>query len=249
MRSLHYVDGDYADPTTFQELKVQLDKVGAKAPAHYLAIPPSLFGKVIESLGKSRRGGERPGDRREAVRPRPRERDRAQPDHPHRVPGVVRLPDRPLPREGRGPEHPLLPVRQLVPRADLEPQLHLEHPDHDGRGLRRAGSRRVLRRGRLPARRRAEPPLPGGRAARDGAAPGHGRQGAARREGAGVRRGQQARAVGRRPGPVRGLPQRARASRRTRTSRRSRRCACTSTRGAGPAFRGSCARARSCPST
>ncbi len=53
MSSLHYVDGDYADPTTFQELKVQLDKVKAKAPAHYLAIPPSLFGNVIESLGNT----------------------------------------------------------------------------------------------------------------------------------------------------------------------------------------------------
>jgi glucose-6-phosphate 1-dehydrogenase len=53
MSSLHYVDGDYADPTTFQELKVQIDKVGAKTPAHYLAIPPSLFGTVIESLGSS----------------------------------------------------------------------------------------------------------------------------------------------------------------------------------------------------
>lgn len=53
MKSLHYVDGDYADPSTFKELRVQLDKVGAKAPAHYLAIPPSLFGKVIESLASS----------------------------------------------------------------------------------------------------------------------------------------------------------------------------------------------------
>jgi glucose-6-phosphate 1-dehydrogenase len=53
MSSLHYVDGDYSDPTTFEELRVQLDKVGGKKPAHYLAIPPSLFGAVIESLGKS----------------------------------------------------------------------------------------------------------------------------------------------------------------------------------------------------
>ncbi|MGZ6966438.1 MAG: glucose-6-phosphate dehydrogenase [Acidimicrobiia bacterium] len=51
MKSLHYVDGNYADPDTFTQLKGQLDLVGATAPAHYLAIPPSLFGTVIESLG------------------------------------------------------------------------------------------------------------------------------------------------------------------------------------------------------
>ncbi|MGZ4757019.1 MAG: glucose-6-phosphate dehydrogenase [Acidimicrobiia bacterium] len=52
MKSLHYVDGNYADPDTFTQLKGQLDLVGATAPAHYLAIPPSLFGTVIESLGR-----------------------------------------------------------------------------------------------------------------------------------------------------------------------------------------------------
>lgn len=50
INSLHYVDGDYSDPATFQELRKQLDGVGAKAPAHYLAIPPSLFGSVVQSL-------------------------------------------------------------------------------------------------------------------------------------------------------------------------------------------------------
>ncbi|MGZ4690460.1 MAG: glucose-6-phosphate dehydrogenase [Acidimicrobiia bacterium] len=52
MKSLHYVDGNYADPDTFTQLKGQLDLVGATAPAHYLAIPPSLFGTVSESLGR-----------------------------------------------------------------------------------------------------------------------------------------------------------------------------------------------------
>jgi glucose-6-phosphate 1-dehydrogenase len=49
--SLRYVDGDYADRATFTELKANLDAVGATKPAHYLAIPPSLFDTVIESLG------------------------------------------------------------------------------------------------------------------------------------------------------------------------------------------------------
>ncbi|HXA65475.1 MAG TPA: hypothetical protein VNV82_09995, partial [Bryobacteraceae bacterium] len=48
---LHYVDGDYADAATFTELRKQLGD--AKAPLHYLAVPPSLFGTVAEGLAKS----------------------------------------------------------------------------------------------------------------------------------------------------------------------------------------------------
>jgi glucose-6-phosphate 1-dehydrogenase len=43
-----YVDGDYADPATFAALRQQLGD--AHCPAHYLAIPPSLFEKVVEQL-------------------------------------------------------------------------------------------------------------------------------------------------------------------------------------------------------
>src|SRR5437763_1293561 len=46
---LRYVDGDYADAATFQALRNTLG--GAQRPAHYLAIPPTLFGKVVEQLG------------------------------------------------------------------------------------------------------------------------------------------------------------------------------------------------------
>jgi glucose-6-phosphate 1-dehydrogenase len=48
---LRYVDGDYADPATFAEVKKQL--AGAKAPAHYLAIPPSMFETVVKQLAAS----------------------------------------------------------------------------------------------------------------------------------------------------------------------------------------------------
>ncbi|MFO0784558.1 MAG: glucose-6-phosphate dehydrogenase [Phycisphaerales bacterium] len=44
-----YVDGDYEDPATFKALRAALG--GASAPTHYLAIPPSLFGKVVKQLG------------------------------------------------------------------------------------------------------------------------------------------------------------------------------------------------------
>ena len=48
---LRYVDGDYADPATFAAVKKELGQ--AKHPAHYLAIPPSLFDKVVDQLVKS----------------------------------------------------------------------------------------------------------------------------------------------------------------------------------------------------
>jgi len=48
---LGYIDGDYADPATFQKLRQALG--AAERPTHYLAIPPSLFGAVVEQLGKS----------------------------------------------------------------------------------------------------------------------------------------------------------------------------------------------------
>ena len=47
---LRYVDGDYNDPATFDEICVAL--AGARRAAHYLAIPPALFGTVVEQLGR-----------------------------------------------------------------------------------------------------------------------------------------------------------------------------------------------------
>jgi glucose-6-phosphate 1-dehydrogenase len=48
---LQYIDGDYGDDATFQRLRKQLGN--AQHPAHYLAIPPLLFEKVVEQLMKS----------------------------------------------------------------------------------------------------------------------------------------------------------------------------------------------------
>jgi glucose-6-phosphate 1-dehydrogenase len=48
---LRYVDGDYKAPATFQALRKELG--AAQHPVHYLAIPPVLFGLVVEQLGKS----------------------------------------------------------------------------------------------------------------------------------------------------------------------------------------------------
>jgi glucose-6-phosphate 1-dehydrogenase len=54
---LRYVDGDYADPATFDRLRRELGS--AERPLHYLAIPQSMFSTVVEQLGRSgcARGG------------------------------------------------------------------------------------------------------------------------------------------------------------------------------------------------
>jgi glucose-6-phosphate 1-dehydrogenase len=48
---LRYIDGDYRDPATFEALRCALGD--ATRPAHYLAIPPALFGPVVEQLVRS----------------------------------------------------------------------------------------------------------------------------------------------------------------------------------------------------
>jgi glucose-6-phosphate 1-dehydrogenase len=51
MRSLVYVDGDFGEVDTFARLN---DVLGPSArPAHYLAIPPKLFGLVFQQLARS----------------------------------------------------------------------------------------------------------------------------------------------------------------------------------------------------
>ncbi len=47
-----YVSGDYKDPATFTALRTALGS--ARRPAHYLAIPPSLFETVIKGLGAAK---------------------------------------------------------------------------------------------------------------------------------------------------------------------------------------------------
>jgi glucose-6-phosphate 1-dehydrogenase len=51
MGLLHYIDGDYGDSATFAALRRELGT--AKRPAHYLAIPPSLFEAVVLQLAKA----------------------------------------------------------------------------------------------------------------------------------------------------------------------------------------------------
>ncbi len=48
---LRYVDGDYREPSTYEALRAALGDT--RRPAHYLAIPPSMFPTVIEGLERS----------------------------------------------------------------------------------------------------------------------------------------------------------------------------------------------------
>jgi glucose-6-phosphate 1-dehydrogenase len=51
LNKLRYVDGDYQDAQTFAEVRRELGD--AKYPLHYLAIPPVLFGVVLQQLKAS----------------------------------------------------------------------------------------------------------------------------------------------------------------------------------------------------
>jgi glucose-6-phosphate 1-dehydrogenase len=57
MRSLTYIDGDYGDEATFSRLKHELG--ASDRPLNYLAVPPGVFGLVVDQLGRteSARGG------------------------------------------------------------------------------------------------------------------------------------------------------------------------------------------------
>lgn len=48
---LRYVGGDYQDPATFAAIRRELGT--STRPAHYLAIPPVLFGPVVDRLAES----------------------------------------------------------------------------------------------------------------------------------------------------------------------------------------------------
>ena len=126
---------------------------------HGLAEPADSAGSLVA-----------PGGRREAVRARPGVGPRAQ-RHPRRgVPVGIGLPDRPLPGQGDGPEHPGDALRQQHVRADLERQLRRPRADHHGRGHRHRRPRRLLRRHRRGPRRHPEPPAPADGAGRHGGA-------------------------------------------------------------------------------
>jgi len=51
LQRLHYISGDYGAPATHAALRKEFGE--SEHPLHFLAIPPSVFGKVVEGLGQS----------------------------------------------------------------------------------------------------------------------------------------------------------------------------------------------------
>ena len=145
---LRYVDGDYREPKTFAALRKALGD--AAHPLHYLALPPSLFATVADKLRESGCADGAQRRRRETVRPRSRFGARAQRRAASQLRRAIRLSHRSLPRQGVGAEPAVLPLRELVPRADLEPQLRRPRADHDGR--ERSASARAASSTRRSAR-------------------------------------------------------------------------------------------------
>ena len=164
---MRYVDGDYNDPKTFDALRTALGD--ARRPVHYLAIPPKLFATVVGRLGES----DCARDGRVVVE-KPFGHDLASARELNRILRTV-FPEEAIYRidhflgETGAPQRPLPAPGQQPPRHAVRSPARDQGPDHDGRGLRRGGTRLVLRRDRLSPRRRGEPRVP------DRVLAGHGR--------------------------------------------------------------------------
>ena len=244
---LHYVDGDYRDPATFERLR---QRAGRRArvrcttsPSRRACSRPSSQGLARVRLRRRTRGSS--SRSRSAATSRRRSALNRTLHAVFPESAIFRI-DHYL---GKEAVQNLLYFRfaNALPRADLEPQLRRQRADHDGRELRRAGPRqrstrrsarsatscrttccrwsrcwRWRRRSASDARgdaRREAAPVPGDAAARSGA-----------------------RSCAASSAAIATSP----ASRPTRTSRRSPRCGCTSTPGAGPACRSTSAPASAC---
>ena len=182
---------------------------GLRVPAsrlHYLSVPPKAALAVVHELRdaglveRSRIIMEKPfgtdlASARHAQRPAPRG-----------LPRGADLPDRPLPRQGGGAEHPGLPLRQRPLRADLAPPPHRPRPDRRPGVARPRAAGQLLRGHRRLPRHGRHPPVPGAGVHRDGAADGAGAGGDQRGEEQGLPLDAADRAQRRRPGAVRRLP-------------------------------------------
>ena len=172
---------DFADNDGFDGLAKRLDELDEERGTRgnrlfYLATQPSQFAELV-GPARSRRARPRASRRRlaadrhrEAVRPRPRVREAAEPRGREGLPRVAGLPHRPLPGQGDRPQPAGLPVRERDLRTALEPPLRRPRADHRGRVDRHREPGRVLRGDRGVARRPPEPPPAAGQPRRDGAA-------------------------------------------------------------------------------
>ena len=173
--------GDFDDDAAFDKLRrtiEELDEARGTGGNHafYLAIPPGVLrrrGRPAQGARPRRPARRTPGGgswwRSRSATTWSR-RASSTTILGRRLPDRLDLPDRPLPRQGDGPEHPGDALRQQDVRADLERQLRRPRADHHGRGHRHRRPRRLLRRHRRRPRRHPEPPAAADGAGRDGGA-------------------------------------------------------------------------------
>ena len=165
---LKYVSGDYKDPATFAAIKKALGS--ARRPAHYLAIPPSLFETVIKGLGAANLA-----EHARVIVEKPFGRDLASARELNRVARSV-FPEDSIFRIDHflGKEAIMNILYFRFANSFLEPIWNRNYVASvqitlsENFGVE--GPRRVLRNRRLSARRDREPPLPDRRAACHGAA-------------------------------------------------------------------------------
>ena len=158
-RLLRYVGGDYNNPATFQTIRKELGS--AQRPAYYLAIPPLLFGTVVEQLAKSGCTREPASSSRSHLdMTSPRLRSLIAPCSQHLMSEAIFRIDHYL---GKRPVHNMVFFRfsERDPGVVLESPVHRKCANHDGRGFRRPGSGRVLRSDGHDSRRRPKPSVPG----------------------------------------------------------------------------------------
>ena len=154
--------GSFDDDDAFDQLAADARRAARTATASsgnaafYLSIPPAMFPTVLKQM---QRTGMADNDRpaagagsssrsRSATTCQSRRELNALVDNVFTAAG--RLPHRPLPGQGDGPEPAGAAVRQHAVRAGLERQLRRLGADHDGRG----------RRHRRPGRRSTTRPAP-----------------------------------------------------------------------------------------
>ncbi len=190
---------------------------------HYLSVPPKAALDVVRQLDEA---GLVEQSRIIMEKPFGTDLATAKKLNARRARGLRRepdLPDRPLPRQGGGPEHPGVPLRQRSLRADLEPQLHRPRADRRARDPRSRAAHQVLRVDRRLPRHGGHPPDAGARVHGDGAADLAGAGADQRREEQGLPLDAAPRAAQRGPRSVHRLPPARRTSPTTPTPRPSSR--------------------------
>nr|BFE75146.1 hypothetical protein GCM10020092_084470 [Actinoplanes digitatis] len=174
-----FVPGSFDDDTAFDQLANTLDELRerngiAGNAAFYFSIPPAAFPLVLNQLARTGMADNaKSGGWRRVVVEKPFGNDLKTAMSLNQLVDEVftprrRVPHRPLPRQGDGPEHPGPALREQPVRAGVELQVRRLGADHHGRGRRHRHPGRVLRRLRRGPRRAAEPPAPAARAGRHG---------------------------------------------------------------------------------